>query len=277
MQHQPTGSPCCTVCGKAMFRTGVCTDCHRTTTSAAQKQEATSAFRGQMQAAGNHEVERLILPCEDPEEWSKVEAVLRRPLGAIDGLDAVLTEFSAETSKQTCRFFSKVPSLPEASKFDFHAFWTFGVPLMVEIALEMPVLFEGVKIPLLLHGQNRSVSLTRRQCACLLSHSFFGSITANARRVSKEKWAFRAAQLFFLEALPSALCFLNYFKVLGERCFPDSEVTFTRSGFVRDAPPWQWDANPTPLCHIELKHQGAIEDSPLECHADFANKFVGGG
>ena len=178
MQHQPTVSPCCTVCGKAMFRTGVCTDCHRTTTSAAQKQEATSAFRGQMQAADNDEVERLILPCEDPEEWSKVESVLRRPLGALDGLDAVLTEFSAETSKQTCRFFSKVPSLPEASKFDFHAFWTFGVPLMVEIALEMPVLFEGVKIPLLLHGQNRSVSLTRRQCACLLSHSFFGSITA---------------------------------------------------------------------------------------------------
>jgi poly(ADP-ribose) glycohydrolase len=148
---------------------------------------------------------------------------------------------------------------------------------MVEVALEMPKLFEGTPLPLLLHGENRSVTLTRRQCACLLSHSFFGSITADARRVGKEKWAFRAAQLFFLEAVPSALCFLNYFKILGQRGIPEGLVTYERNGFPRGAPPWRWDDNPAPLCHVELKHQGAIEDSPLELHADFANKFVGGG
>ena len=143
--------------------------------------------------------------------------------------------------------------------------------------LEMPILFEKGHLPLLLHGQNGKVTLTRRQCACLLSHSFFGSITADSRRVGKEKWAFRASQLFFLEALPSALCFLNYFKVLGQHGFPDGPVTFERSCFPRGAPPWQWDGNPTRLCRVELKPQGAIEDSPLELHADFANKFVGGG
>ena len=148
---------------------------------------------------------------------------------------------------------------------------------MVQVALEMPKLFEATQLPLLLQGEKRSVTLTRRQCACLLSHSFFGSITADACRAHKKKWAFRAAQLFFLEATPSALCFLNYFKILGQRGIPEGSVTYERSGFPRGAPPWQWDDNPATLCRVELKHQGAIEDSPLEHHADFANKFVGGG
>ena len=148
---------------------------------------------------------------------------------------------------------------------------------MVEVALEMPLLFEGKSVPLLLQGDNKCVSITRRQCASLLSHSFFGSITSSARRVEKKKWAFRAAQLFFLEALPSAFCFLNYFKLLGERGISEGTVTFQRSGFARGIPtPWQWEGNAKKMCPVELFASGAIEDSQFETHTDFANKFVGG-
>jgi hypothetical protein len=108
----------------------------------------------------------------------------------------------------------------------------------------------------------------------------------------------QVAQLFFLEAMPSALCFLNYFKVLGEQGIPAGTVTYARVGFVPDvggadsgatsevsssrpplpSPPWVWEANPAPLCNVTFAPQTAtIEDSAAECHADFANRFVGGG
>ena len=80
-----------------------------------------------------------------------------------------------------------------------------------------------------------------RQCACLLAHGFFGSITESARRVRKEKWAFCASQLFFMEALPSALCFLNSFKLLGLDACPPGAISLRRLSFPRKCLPWKWE------------------------------------
>jgi len=229
---------------------------------------------------------RLVLPCENAAEWAAIEAVLRRPLSDLSGLDAVLTEFAASSTKQRCAFFAKLPA--EASKFDVAGFWALGVPYLLAVALDMPALFAGVELPLLLQYEAKSVRLSRRQCACLLAHSLLGSITAAARPATRERWAFRAAQLFFLEATPSALCLLNYFKLLGQRAAAagadggddsgSGQVLFERFGFPRRAPPWCWEGSPAPLCPLELLLAGcAIEDSPAPTHVDFANKFVGGG
>ena len=136
---------------------------------------------------------------------------------------------------------------------------------------------ESVQVPLLLKNSRRSVTLSRRQCACLLAHSAFGTIDARARLVEKEKWAFRAAQLFFLDARPSALCVLNYFKQLGRDGVPRGSVTFTRCGFVRGEAPWRWEENSAALCAVEFVDSTPIETSPASHHADFANKFIGGG
>ncbi|KAH3744047.1 poly glycohydrolase [Pelomyxa schiedti] len=193
-------------------------------------------------------------------------------------LDSVITEMAVSITDQKCHFFKNIPGSPDAGQFDFPTFWKFGAPLMVSVALEMPRLFAGVDVPLLLAGDSKTVVLSHRQCACLLAHSAFGSITAQARCVRKEKWAFRAAQLFFLEAVPSALCFLNYFKCLGQHGIPDGSVTFERRGFKRGVPtPWQWDGCTKLLCPVEIVPSGSIENSPAETHADFANRFIGGG
>uniref|UniRef100_A0A6B2L5L4 poly(ADP-ribose) glycohydrolase n=1 Tax=Arcella intermedia TaxID=1963864 RepID=A0A6B2L5L4_9EUKA len=215
------------------------------------------------------------MPCEDSEEWLKIQSVLSRPLGSLGDLDAIINEFS--TTGQTCRFFTNIPNTPEGASFDFAGFWASGAPLMVQLALEMPVLFADTRIPLLLAGDPKTVTLSHRQCACLLAHSAFGSITSKARQVKKEKWAFRAAQLFFLEATPSALCFLNYFKRLGQTGVPEGSLTIERRGFERGNPPWAWPHSATPLCKVEFAPEGTIETSPAEVHADFANKFIGGG
>jgi hypothetical protein len=122
----------------------------------------------------------------------------------------------------------------------------------------------------------QSVTLSHRQVACLLAHSAFGSITANARQVRKEKWAFRAAQMFFLEALPSAFCFLNYFKLLGQRGFPTNNPTslrYERRAFARGHAPFVWENASMPMCVVELA-EGAIEASQAGAHVDFANRYA---
>ena len=221
---------------------------------------------------------RLVLPCEDSSEWSRVVRILSRPLSDLLAFDAILTDFSvAAGQSQSCKFFSGLPSNPDASAFDLASFWARGAPLMVALALEMPTLFAGVEVPLLLPYKPLAVTLTRRQVACLLAHSAFGSITASARTVAKERWAFRAAQMFFLEASPSALCLLNYFKQLALRGFPEGGLVYERVGFPRRAPPWDWSVCARPLCPVVLLDHGSIEDSPASTHCDFANKFVGGG
>lgn len=229
------------------------------------------------QPSTSDSMSRLHLPCGDAQHWERIEDVLRRPLESWAALDGILTEFALGVTDQTCSFFTTIPNSEDAGCFDFQAFWEFGLPFMLEVALEMPQLFEGRQVDLLLKGMNHDVRLTRRQCACLLAHSFFGSINADARKVNKEKWAFRAAQLAFLQALPSAFCFLNYFKLLGRHGIPDGELVYARRGCCGGPPPWQWQGNSAPLASVDFSDAQSIEDCPAEMHADFANRFVGGG
>jgi len=227
----------------------------------------------------NDDVARLHLPHENADEWARVRALLERPLTTLGALDALLSELSPAAQRQTCTFFAQLERAPHA-KFDHAAFLRHAVPFMQRVALDLPTLFAPphAVVPLLLKGRpDATVTLSRRQVACLLAHSVFGSITADAVRVEKKKWAFRAAQLFFLQANPSTFCVLNYFCSLATRGVPDGALTYTRLAFPRGCPPWSWDDNATPLCAIELLDSGSIYASPCASHVAFANKFVGGG
>lgn len=226
---------------------------------------------------------RLILPFESADDWHRIESILRKNVSQLENIDDVINAFRPNTD-QTCRFFAVVPKSAEAAKFDFSQFFQFGWPFMQRVALEMPELFAGQQVALLLGPEEtpekvavEKVTLSRRQCACLLAHSVFGSITASARQVRKEKWAFRAAQLFFLQSIPSALCVLNYFTMLGKNGVPEGNVVFERRRFAKKSIPWRWDESEKPLCEIEFDDKGTIEDSIAEAHADFSNRFPGGG
>jgi poly(ADP-ribose) glycohydrolase len=65
--------------------------------------------------------------------------------------------------------------------------------------------------------------------------------------------------------------------VLATNGVPAGSVTYSRLSFPRNAPPWTWDDNPTPLCAVELVESGSMYASPSDFHVVFANKFVGGG
>jgi len=275
----------------------------------AQVNADTSGQAKRAEEVGKH---RLVLPSEDPTTWAKVETILHRPLLRWQHLDDVITEFATDSTGQKCRFFANMSpgggtrvaaaevDAAEAAKFDFDGFWAHGLPFMVEVALEMPTLFRGVDLPLLLDFPKftaelrQTVTLTRRQVASLLAHSVFGSITESARAVRKEKWTFRASQLFFLESLPAAFSLLNYFRILGKHGVPCGSVMYERLAFDKKAgAPWTFEANSRSLCRVVFPggengmssatstQTGPLplrmEDSICDLHVDFANRFVGGG
>jgi poly(ADP-ribose) glycohydrolase len=73
------------------------------------------------------------------------------------------------------------------------------------------------------------------------------------------------------------LCFLNYFKRLGQFGVEDEMVVFERRRFVKNSAPWNWGASAARLCAVEMVDKGSIEDCAAATHVDFANRFVGGG
>jgi hypothetical protein len=231
---------------------------------------------------------RLLLPSDDPEEWARVVEILSVPVDCPTDLDAIQTKFAAfDREPRVGSFFGSIPGTIEAGKFNFKEFFSKGAPLMVSVALEMPTLFDGVVLPIFKSRSawgapaefvKRSISLTRRQCACLLAHSFFGSLKRPAG-VQPNDFRFTVVDLFIGTAITpnSATTFLNYFTVLGRDGFPqEDEVIFERQGYCKGPSPWTWDGNAKPLSKVELI-DGSIDDCPADLHVEFANCYPGGG
>ena len=158
---------------------------------------------------------------------------------------------------------------------------------MLEVALDMQKLFENTNIPICQHrsasiGDLQTLnkirySLTRRQCACLLAHSFFGSLK-RPHNVQRNDFRFTVADLFMGTARSpnSAFIFLNYFTVLGkEGTILNDILTFSRVGWKKGCLPWSWESDEHPLCKVELV-RGNINDCIADLHVDFANAFPGG-
>lgn len=205
---------------------------------------------------------RLWLPSESPEEWAYVEEVLRGPMERLVDLDAMLTKFSAlGREPKQCTFFADIPTSEEAGLFDFDAFFALGVPLLLEVALEMRTLFTD-PVPIAKTYSSwaepqtlarSSTTLTRRQCACLLAHSFFGSLRRPAD-MQPNDFRFTAVELFLGTARSpnSATTLLNYFTVLGREGVPEGSVRFERRGYPKGASPWQWATSEAPLCEVRI-------------------------
>jgi hypothetical protein len=49
----------------------------------------------------------LILPCEDENEWKRIESVLSRPFNSLSDFDEIINTLSV--TDQKCKFFSKIP------------------------------------------------------------------------------------------------------------------------------------------------------------------------
>ena len=93
---------------------------------------------------------------------------------------------------------------PTLGQFALDAFFDEGLPLLIEIAKDMPRLFVGVEVPIFKTYSSwsepetlgrRAVTLSRPQCACLLAHSFLGSLKRPAD-VLPNDFRFTVVELF---------------------------------------------------------------------------------
>eukprot|EP01095_Lingulamoeba_sp_RSL-Kostka_P014378 TRINITY_DN6249_c0_g1_i1.p1 TRINITY_DN6249_c0_g1~~TRINITY_DN6249_c0_g1_i1.p1 ORF type:complete len:491 (-),score=171.65 TRINITY_DN6249_c0_g1_i1:215-1687(-) len=242
---------------------------------------------------------RLTLPSEDEEVWNYVKEILERPINELSDIDKILTKFSEKDAEpRICTFFEKYATgnSSETGEFDFQYFKEKGIVMMFEVALQMPELFNEIEIPIFKMRSSwpkeakvfgkRSFSLSRRQCACLLAHSFFGSLK-RPQDVQKNDFRFTVVDLFMGAAVsPNSACiFLNYFNMIAKYGFLDEMddnenahgLIFIRQGYKKGPSPWNWDDNDKPLCKVQLVDGSIEENFKCDSHAEFANGFVGGG
>lgn len=229
-------------------------------------------------APDGKKVLELTLPSQDAKQWAYVKEVLAMPVKHLHDLDVIITKFSAlDRDPHVCTFFKTAPGSEAAGKFDWDLFLAKGVPFIVDVALDMPKLFANMRLPIfqmrsswaqpkVLHKE--TISLTRRQCACLLAHSFFGSLKRPAA-VQPNDFRFTAVDMFNGTAASpnSAVTFLNYFSMLGRHGVPNEVVTFERQGYRKGRSPWQFKDNEKPLCKVAIV-DGNIDDCVADLHAE---------
>ena len=254
---------------------------------------ATASNEGEVKVSSF--IGELVLPSSKPKEWDFIRKVLTSPINNISDVDTIITNFSSlDQQKRVCTFFTTVPNSPpkEVQTFNFERFYTVGLPFMIQVALQMPLLFPK-QIPI--HKMRSSwvekgklgrlsYSFTRIQCACLLAHSFFGSLK-RPENVQPNDFRFTVVDLFLGTAVsPNSACtFLNYFSVLGELGIEqvsieskENVLTFERLGYKKGPSPWNWEKSTKLLSKVKIV-DGDISQCKAEVHVEFANAFVGGG
>lgn len=110
--------------------------------------------------------------------WPVLEAILCRPVNSTTGLVDILDTISVilrETSQPAGDYELLIDAI--ATSFDtaevfFAKVWS----RIVDIALQMPVLFQNGRIPVL-SRENYSLPFSRRQIACLVVHQFLRTLS----------------------------------------------------------------------------------------------------
>ena len=147
------------------------------------------------------------------------------------------------------------------------------IPSMAKLALRLPELVTGA-VPLLRRGENRAVSLTQEQVACLLANAFFCTFPRrNAQQRQSEYANFPAINFNRLYAGGTGRGKLNPMRAAKLRCLlhyfhrvttnmPSGVVTFQRC-CLTDLP--QWGKCQQALGNIRVCVKGTIEDDGDGC------------
>ncbi len=164
---------------------------------------------------------------------------------------------------------------------DSSHFFSAVLPTVCTIALQMPTLFPAGELPVLCPGEDASLSLTREQVACLLSHMFF--CTLEPPRWS-QYWA--NFDIWYNSSLSPVKAYIQvlvtYFTQLADGSGKNSKtsgppglVVFHRR--VLASPP-DWKSLTSEISQ-ELLVPSLDLEPPPEVHAevDFANKDIGFG
>lgn len=164
-------------------------------------------------------------------------------------------------------------------------FFTSLLPKIIRLALQLPELIQG-SIPLLKAGrEDKSITMSQQQSACLLANAFLCTFP---RRNSKKKdheysnypeinfnRLFQWDQYKRQNVLEKLKCILNYFKRVLVTPMPINIITIQR----RTCNSYNWEKSDIKLSSIKyhITSRTKIEDADGMIQVDFANRSIGGG
>lgn len=155
------------------------------------------------------------------------------------------------------------------------------IPAIAKIALLMNVLF-GEPLCFLLESENKSVSVTKYQVACLVANAFICTFPNRDKNVTIGNLSlgnFNLTNLFALNSDSSSLkiqCIVAYLEHIIDQV-PDGIITITRHSNIGAVESWIGDNTPI------IRDVGFTTKTPMQetldglTIIDFANCLVGGG
>lgn len=148
------------------------------------------------------------------------------------------------------------------------------IPAMIKIALKMPDLFPGHKIPVLSAGKESRIVLTREQAACLLVHMFFCTLRPSSWNkfwVDFSVW-YDTPSLPTIAYLKTLLTYFNRLDDDGSPQSPCQELIFERRVLKKEG---DWSQACDKLA--DIRPGTGYEPCESEVQVIFSNKDIGFG
>eukprot|EP00047_Mylnosiga_fluctuans_P014372 m.37896 g.37896 ORF g.37896 m.37896 type:complete len:632 (-) comp5473_c1_seq2:1337-3232(-) len=216
----------------------------------------------------------VLLPCLPQDvfrgkpHWDVIKQALSAPIAG----PAELREAIAKYNRQCpSRFDGLVDYCEQIEEEMVEMIFGTLLPGIIALALDLPNLIR-CQVPVLVSGVRASISLTQQQAASLLANAFLGTVQPSADHRNYPHFHFLS--IFSSTGSGAKLnCIFHYFNRVIKK-MPQGTLTFRRlCGGALD-----WETCADPIVDLNMDVDGRIEDSgPGYVHADFANKYLGGG
>jgi poly(ADP-ribose) glycohydrolase len=229
-------------------------------------------------------------------KWYTIQTVLEQPISNTrDFEEAILTINSTWRNTNFNAFHDFFAC--HVSNEDYKKFFEVILPRMQKLALKLPSICSQA-IPLLCKGEEKSVTLTSEQIACLLVHAFLCTYPRRNAIQDPDDEYFSYPSINFTTLFKSryqsdlncppliaeklkCLIFAYFDRVTSDDFdLKYNIVTFERRviDMERESVVKMWQSSEHKLINMNIKSYGSIEDdAPCTSQVDFANKMIGGG
>jgi Asp-tRNA(Asn)/Glu-tRNA(Gln) amidotransferase C subunit len=221
----------------------------------------------------------VVLPCENEKHWGQLEKILTGVKTVEQFCSAMENIFTLkQCTAKPATLTEFIGTMSDEQKAQFQE----AIETVIELVFQMPVLFQDHctktnQIKLLTQVVPRSLTLTKKQVACLVSAQFLCLIEQQSYHDQHFPDPTFSDLLLYPhpQNLAKMQMFVNYFTQIRQNpsCL-EGELTIHR--VVLSTPP-AWKTSEKLLLPMTVKSTEKIEDQPNHLHADFANKFIGGG
>ncbi|XP_031627780.1 poly(ADP-ribose) glycohydrolase isoform X2 [Contarinia nasturtii] len=213
--------------------------------------------------------------------WEIIQTALLREINSTKDFEKAVLTYNPKYAK-VWKFRALHTLFEEMDENDAVSFFKQTLPEIIRLALQLPDIVK-CSIPLLKRGQNKSISLSQEQIACLLANAFlctFPRRNSEARNSEFSSYpTINFAELFSTPGNEEKVkCICNYFRrVVSKR--PTGVVTFARRLVPESQlPDWEECQVTFDDTLLHISSAGTIEDDGNGLlQVDFANKYIGGG